>query len=160
MLTLLAATALVALAAASADASRAERMVYLSITGQELLDVMQSEGYVAQLREDDLGNPQIRSAVGGIDFTVLFYDCSPSGERQCKSFDLVAGFDLSKGIALDSINQWNSSKRYGAAYVDDENDPWINMFINLDGGLTGASILDSLAIWSQLMDDFKAHIRF
>jgi hypothetical protein len=119
---------------------------------------MQSAGYRAELTTDSGGDPKIVSSANGFDFYVYFYGCDQSAVKECDSLDLSIGFDFSKGYALESVNQWNRDNRFAAAYLDDEDDPWLTMNINLDGGVTAEMLIDSFNTWSSQLGEFKTYI--
>ena len=65
------------------------------ITSQELANILQEKGYKAQVTKDKDGDPMVRSASGGVDFLILYYECK--GRQRCPSIQFYAGFKK-KGI--------------------------------------------------------------
>jgi hypothetical protein len=43
---------------------------------------------------------------------------------------------------LEKVNQWNASKRFSRAYIDDDGDPVIELDLDLEGGITMARVDD------------------
>jgi hypothetical protein len=132
------------------------------ITGEDpqlITDLLQEWGYKAKLTDDGEGNPKIESAIAGVNYQIYFYGCQ-SGQA-CSSIELSSGFNLESGIGLDVINDWHSKKRYTRAYLDDNQDPWLSMDINLyGGGITAATFQDNVYLWDSLVSDFKTQINW
>ena len=126
---------------------------------QSLVRVMQSRGYVAELTTDKTGDPMIRSASSGTNFQVLFYNCTD--HRDCATVQFHVGFDLKTAPSLESINEWNRSQRFGSAHLDKENDPILEMDVDLDdGGISPELFIDNLEFWTSAMGRFEKHIGF
>ena len=126
---------------------------------QSLVRAMQASGYVAELTTDSTGDPMIRSAAGGTNFQVLFYNCTD--HRECATVQFHVGFDLKTAPSLDSINEWNRSQRFGSAHLDKENDPILEMDVDLDdGGLSPLLFTDNLEFWTSALGRFEKHIGF
>lgn len=116
-------------------------------------------GYKATLEKDSVGDPIIRSKAAGINFSILFYDCTDN--RDCESLQFSAGFNLADGTSTQSMNEWNRAKRYGKAHIDDENDPFLRYDFNFGGAGAGISMTtfeENFEIWESLLNDFKEHI--
>jgi len=43
---------------------------------------------------------------------------------------------------LETVNNWNRSKRYSRTYLDDENDPILESDLDLEGGVTHAHVIN------------------
>ena len=126
---------------------------------QSLVQAMQARGYVAELTTDQTGDPMIRSAASGTNFQVLFYNCA--NHRDCATVQFHVGYDLKTAPSLESINEWNRSQRFGSAHLDKENDPILEMDVDLDdGGLSPQLFIDNLEFWTTSMGRFEKHIGF
>ena len=124
-----------------------------------LAEVLRAMGYRAELTTDDQGDPKIVSATGGSNFRIYFYGCTAN--VNCTSIQFAAGFDLTNGSTLEVMNAWNTAKRYSQAYLDNEQDPLIEMDVNLAfGGVSEENFRDNLEIWDGLLGRFKTHIGF
>ena len=124
---------------------------------QRLVALMQEEGYRAELGVDGVGDPEITSATGGAAFHVQFYDCDDDN-RNCRSLLFRSGFDLDAPMALEDINAWNRGRRFGSAWLDDEGDPFLEMSVTLDGGVSEANFADIVDWWSVALGEFTEHI--
>ena len=121
--------------------------------------LLQSEGYAAKIEKTADGEPVIRSKSSGSNFAVYFYNCKDG--KDCATVQFSAGYDTStdKQPSLAKINEWNRDKRFGNAYLDEENDPIIEMDVDLDdGGMSRALFVDNFEFWTSVMAEFEKHI--
>ena len=126
---------------------------------QSLVRAMQSRGYVAELTTDQIGDPLIRSAASGVKFQLFFYNCT--NNKECATVQFHVGYDLKTGSSLDTVNEWNKGQRFGRAYLDKENDPILEMDVDLDdGGVSQLLFIDNLEFWTSAMVKFEKHIGF
>ena len=124
-----------------------------------MTEVLQSFGYRADLGKDSGGDPKIASSSGGADFSIFFYGCTNG--KNCDAISFQSAFDLDPGSNADLMNEWNRKKRYTKAYLDDEQDPVIDMDIYLgDGGISIDNFRNWLDTWERAVGDFKSHIDF
>ncbi len=59
---------------------------------------------------------------------------------------------------MDKINEWNRDKLWGQVYLDDENDPWISIVYNLDGGVSKHNFADTIDWFRVALEAFEKHI--
>lgn len=124
-----------------------------------MTEVLQSFGYRAQLSKDSGGDPKISSSSGGAEFSIFFYGCTNG--TNCDAISFSSAFDLDPGSNTDLMNEWNRKKRYTKAYLDDEQDPVIDMDIYLgDGGISIDNFRTWVETWERGVGDFKSHIDF
>jgi Putative bacterial sensory transduction regulator len=123
---------------------------------QALANLMQQAGYRAVLTTDNVGDPKIESSAAGADFSIYFYGCENG--QNCLSLQYTSGYDLPDGASLGLMNDWNGTKRFGFAYLDNENDPFLNYDVNMSYGVSEQNFLDSLSLWDSILADFHAHI--
>lgn len=119
---------------------------------------LQDLGYRAEVTTDNVGDPKIRSAIDGTNYSIYFYGCE--NNRDCRWIQFSTGFDLSKGTTLASMNEWNRTKLFGEATLDDENDPHISYFVTLDGGMSRPIFDDTVDWWGVAISEFKDHINW
>ena len=124
----------------------------------KLADIIRDLGYRAVLSTDSVGDPKIETSVNGTDATILFFGCEDNAN--CKILLFKIGYDLADGTELEVINTWNQEKLYGRAYLDDEKDPWIEMPVNLSGGVTRENFEDTFDWWDKVVGEFEQHIDF
>lgn len=105
---------------------------------------------------DKEGDPLLRGEMDGTQFNIFFYGCD-SGTN-CKQILFQAGWDLPNGVRPAIINNWNRGNLFGRAFLDDEGDPFVEMPINLDGGMSAELMDDNFDWWRFVLEEFKDHI--
>ncbi|MEA2999021.1 MAG: hypothetical protein QOH04_1035 [Sphingomonadales bacterium] len=116
-------------------------------------------GYSAKLGVDKVGDPMVTSAVGGTTFQIFFYNCT--NHTGCATVQFHSGYDLNTAPPLETINEWNRSQRFGRAYLDKENDPILEMDVDLDdGGLSPLLFIDNIEFWATILGKFETHIGY
>ena len=76
----------------------------------------------AKLEADSRGDPMISGEAGDTLYTIYFYGCDEETHEGCTSLSFYAGFTWDKANA-EVANQWNYDKRYGKAFVADDEGP-------------------------------------
>jgi hypothetical protein len=122
----------------------------------ELVSIIQALGFQAKLETDNVGDPVIRSSSDGVDFRIYFYECK--NNKRCRSLHFSVGYDLANGTSLDAVQKWNADKRFASAYLDDEADPFLQMDINTQGGITQENFENSFHLWQSLKGEFEKFI--
>ena len=121
-----------------------------------LMAIIQELGFQAKLEKDDVGDPVILSSSGGVDFRIYFYECK--NNKRCKSLHFSVGYDLADGSSLDAVQLWNADKRFASAYLDDEADPFLQMDINTEGGISQKNFENTFQLWQSLKGEFEQFI--
>lgn len=146
------------LATAFAGAATAETTLLSAANPAALVSIIQALGFQAQLDKDNVGDPLIRSSSSGVNFNIYFYGCKKN--KQCQSLQFLAGYDLGEGTTLPALNEWNKEKRFASAYLDAENDPFLQMDLNTEGGMTQENFEKTFGLWQSLKGEFENHIGF
>ena len=124
-----------------------------------LVKILQSEGYQAKLTKDGDGDPMIESKSSGSTFWIYFYGCEDNRDCTNIAFHTSYNTDEKNAPALQSINDWNRDKRFASSYLDKENDPCLQMDLDLDvGGISDALFKENLGTWTNQMAEFEKHI--
>lgn len=152
------ATTFLALSTPPTLADQEAAQVYTRVTAFEIAEILQGAGYRAEMTTDSQGDPLIQSTTEGSTFAIYFYDCSDTAVRSCKSIQFAIGFDMAQGTTTAHVNDWNRRNRFAKVYLDDENDPWLEFDVNIEGGVTQANLRVILDLWAHLVADFKNHI--
>jgi hypothetical protein len=153
----LAVSATLSLALALAAPAGAQTLVSAENPAQ-IVSIIQALGFQAQLDKDNVGDPLIRSSSSGVDFSIYFYGCTKN--KRCTSLQFIAGYNLAKGTTLEVLDEWNEKKRFASAYLDDEDDPFLQLDVNTEGGITQANFEKTLDLWQSLKGEFEEHIDF
>lgn len=124
---------------------------------ESLVRAMRAGGHEANLTTDKVGEPLIQGNASGMKFQVLFYNCTE--KKNCATVQFTTGYQLDSDFPLARVNEWNRSKRFGRAYVDEVGDPILQMDLDLDdGGLSQELFIDNLEFWTAVVDEFEEHI--
>lgn len=124
-------------------------------TVDEVAAVLRSMKLNAEIGTDASGDPKIRSNTDDVEFYVYFYSCK---NGRCAAIQFSEGFDLDQGISCEQLDRWNRQWRYGRAFRDEENDPYVQMDVDLQYGSTTESIKNNLEVWLTVLNEFTRHI--
>lgn len=123
---------------------------------QRIAELMQEEGYRAKVDIDTDGELSISSGAGGVEFNLYFKACDDDFTN-CELLVFSAGFDLLNGSTDAAMTAWNQTQ-WTKAYLDDEQDPFLELPINVIHGISEANFQDSLNWFAQELIDFADHI--
>lgn len=129
-----------------------------AVTGDMVASWLQEKGYRAELTEDGVGDPLILTTMSGVTVRIFFYNCDTS--KRCEDLQFLAGFDLTDGLSNASVSEWNQTKRFGAVYLDDENDPYLKIDLQVGPGGTPDLVKGYFSTVEAVLDQFKDHIDF
>jgi len=118
---------------------------------QAIIDIARGYGS-AELTTDNEGDPKITGRMEGISYRIYFYGCSNG--RNCDSIQFTTGW-VSDNVSLYDINEWNRVKRFGRVYLDHEDDPMVEMNVNLDKGVSRGNLDDTFGWWKTAITSFK-----
>jgi hypothetical protein len=121
---------------------------------EEILNIAKGFGS-ATLATDRDGDPKISGRINGTSYSVYFFGCK-NGDN-CKDIQFVSGWS-GFDITLEQINDWNSNRRYGKSYLDDENDPVLIMPVNLHLGVTRENLEDTFEWWTVVLEQFGEEV--
>lgn len=124
---------------------------------ETVADALQDLGYKAAVTTDSYGDPQIRSASNGVNFTLFFYGCDDDGEN-CQDIQFTAAFDMTYEMDLKSMNTWNRERAMGKAFLDDEMDPVLQHYMISVDGMSRSVFEESFEYWTEILSDFTDFI--
>ena len=92
------------------------------------------------------------------DFGVYLFDCK---DGRCGSLQFSGGF-VTHGAYPPGplLNNWNRDKRWGRAYSDSVNDPWVEMDVDLTPGGVYELLDDNLDTWQAILRSFATYIHW
>lgn len=121
------------------------------VVGYELQEVEQEEGYARwwiKLREEDGDSGHI------FDYNLFAYDDDKGNETEYESLMINYALDMDFGPSLKEINRWNAESRFSRAYLDDEEDPNVEIALNLGGGVTRDAVVNFFRLGHSVISDF------
>ena len=127
------------------------------VSAQEVAAVLRAKSLPVEITKDDAGDPMIKSSSSDLNWRVYFYDCTAG---RCTSIQFSSGFDLDKGMTYAKANEWNFSKRFGRAALDDEMDPYVRYDIDTAKGYTSESMAYALDTWLLIVPTFSEFIGY
>ena len=108
----------------------------------------------------DWSNPDdvvVEGYLNETQFVVILYGCEEW--TACTGLEFATGYDFPNGVDPTHLNDWNRDTRFGAAYLDEQNDPVLTMDMNLAiDGIGRENFRDWLGLWHFLVEDFEAHL--
>ena len=113
-----------------AGTAQAQAVVSKTSTAQ-LESIMKQEGYSYTVDKD-----------GDLVWKIDGYSALLLLPKDKESILFRASFDQS--VPMSRINSWNRTKKYSRSYLDHENDPVLELDLDLEGGVTQARIVSFL----------------
>lgn len=121
-----------------------------------ILEMAQGHGS-AELGKDSVGDPMVTGRLSNIHYVIFFYGCNDAG-KQCDSLQFRASWSVD-GVSQDLMNEWNRTKRFGKAYLNEEGNARIEMNVNLDYGVSAENLNDTFDWWRIALEEFLAHLQ-
>lgn len=129
-------------------------------TPERIAEELRASGFAAEVHAPTASEgPGITSRAEGVDFDISFDACNDEGKR-CQVMVFSAGFafqDPDKRPSKADLNRWNLNE-FGKAVANANGDPWLDLEVNLVGGITKTNLIDTMKWWTGLVGDFSAHI--
>ncbi|MDP1632647.1 MAG: YbjN domain-containing protein [Caulobacter sp.] len=150
---------ILAAALLGATALPASAAVYSAagLTAEEAATVLRARKLEVEITTDEQGDPLIKSSSSDLNWRIYFYDCTAG---RCTSIQFSAGFDLDDGLTYAKANEWNFTKRFGRAALDDEMDPYVRYDVDVAKGYTSESLDYALATWLLIVPTFSTFIGY
>lgn len=121
---------------------------------------------VAQGVSESIDNQEMEALVRGMGF-----DCERLDEKTLKfeldgykvvlfnyekNCQLYAGFR--SDCSLRKINEWNRTKRFSRAYIDDEGDPCVEADLDFDGGVSRDAVKEFIRTFRLSVTQFAKFV--
>jgi hypothetical protein len=126
---------------------------------QSVLDQFTALGFEASLDPYESGRPRIVSKIVGVNYAVAFYSCYDD-MTGCEGLMFTAGFDMSEPTGSDVVNEWNETRVYSRAFLDEEDDPYVQMPVPVARTLSQADVRRLVDIWESEVVKFTDKIGF
>jgi hypothetical protein len=128
------------------------------MTAKEIASWLVDAGYKGEIQTNKDGSTSVASATDGGNFYIDMNDCN-DGVR-CAAIEFYAGFKTKGAWNAAKMNDWNRDRRWVRAHVDDNNDPWLQMDVDLSPGGTQEGLDDQFALWRDRLSKFKTYINW
>lgn len=116
---------------------------------------MERTGYRVELRADTRGDPVIAGRFSNSEYLIQFYECE--GGQYCNSVQFVSPAPRPTNLTPEAVNAFNIRWRYVRVTYDQAQVKLV-MDLNLDAGVTGDNLEDTLDIWRQLVEIYEREI--
>jgi len=128
---LVAITAGALLAAPSFTPPVAAQEVVSEVSTDQLQKMLESMGYEVEQPKEDV----LQFAIEGHTALVI---------NKKKNIQLYSYFKKQKKMDLKKVNEWNATKRFSRAYLDQDGDAVIEWDVDLEGGTTHGQLKESI----------------
>ena len=109
--------------------------VFDTLSEEKIVEIMKAEGYTVELEPGDKDtDPDVLWKLDGSNCLIFTYD-------KGHSIQFYVGF-TDTDATLRKVNEWNRTKRFSRSYLDDEDDPCLELDLDLAGGVTKERLLD------------------
>lgn len=150
-------TAVTAVLLLSAQGSHAQ--TYNTLSGQEARALLNTLGMDPEVpAKTDAGNIKIRFEDGNGKSTLFLTGCDNA--TKCDRLQVHAGYSMSNKPTLAQVNEWNRTKMFSRAYLDEDGDPHIEADLDLDGGVTREALKQFFKTYRVTVKAFTKHIDF
>ena len=126
---------------------------------QSLVDQFIGLGFDARLEPYESGRPRISAKIVGVNYSLAFYGCLDD-MTDCRGLMFTAGFDLSEPVGWEVANDWNETRVYSRAFIDEEGDPYVQMPVPTAEALSADEIRRLVDIWESAVIRFTDTIGF
>jgi len=126
---------------------------------QSLLDQFEGLGMDARLEPYESGRQRIRAKVAGVNYALAFYGCLDD-MTDCRGMMFTAGFDMAEPVGWEVVNDWNETRVYSRAFIDEEGDPYVQMPVPTAEALSEDEIRRLVDIWESAVIKFTDTIGF
>ena len=120
-----------------------------------MVQLLQDAGYRAVVSEG-ASVPTIETKFSGVSTYVQVLNCEAEASG-CEVLRFYAGFDKPDGIDMKLVNDWNYEKFFGRAYLDAENDPFLDLVVSMVDA-SDENLTDVINWWDVAMGQFTDHI--
>ena len=117
-----------------------------------LTDNGYEDAYVADTDYEDL--PILNFTLADSKAVIYFYECGKTG-KACEYLQLYVGWAMDERPSYKVINDFNAEERFSQAYIDDENDPVIEQWITLEGGVSDVNFINTVATFGETVEKFE-----
>lgn len=131
----------------------------LASNPQSVMDYFFQNGIPAQLATDGVGDPLVEFRHESDTMQVFFYDCIDN--LNCLSLQFYAGYRVDKGVTLETINSWNTDRRFVRSYMTDEGAARIEMDIATGyDGISHTDFTEVYNLWIESVGLFEQRINW
>ena len=114
------------------------------------------------MTKDRLRDPVILAEAGGLKYGIEFYGCRLG--RDCTTIlfrtRLFDGRGTSRHIGGNDLDDWNGTKLFGRAVLDDSGRPVLEHPVAMGPGLSKETMQANFQAWVTALEQFADHVDF
>jgi hypothetical protein len=131
---------------------------FMSVTQEQLGELLQSSGYRSEQRLDQNGVPIIASATSGISFNLRVGNRAAAPLEGFLDFTYISVIKFDTEFPLQRINDWNQNKRFARLHRVDQF-VILDMDVVVAGGVTDRHLKATLELWDRLIQELMGWLR-
>lgn len=133
--------------------------IIMAIDTKRLSEIIQAMGFRAEPFDDANGTPCIRSATGGVAFTIRFGNRAPPPAEGHTDFTFIALIQVVEGeFPLERVNEWNQQRRFCKLHRR-EGFLVLDLDVIVAGGVSEGYLRSACGLWDRLVQDFVLFLR-
>ncbi len=136
--------------------TRQEQPIYSLIKADSVESALRRMGLAFERSTDDDGDPKLSFKLATYNVTLFFYSCQE--DAGCESLRLYAGFDLENPPTTETINEWNRTKRYSTAYLNDRDWACLDEDLRISGGVSLDAVEKFILNYRERLTEYARHI--
>lgn len=129
----------------------AQNRILVGDNVKRITELLAAQGS-ARVERDPEGDPLIRGEIGGINYDVYFYGCSDG--RNCETLVFSAYWE-DHSADVEIMDAWNAQKRFGVAYIDEDDTATLDMTLLIGPGITEANFQAAVQWWKKAVTEYK-----
>lgn len=145
------------LAALDSARARVDTPVYHRLSADAIEQVLRRVGLDYERGEDDEGDPKFEFKLATYNVVIYSYSCEEDG---CANLRIYASFSMDEPPSVETINEWNRTKRYATAYLSEEGKARIDNDLVIKGGVTLDVVENFIVNFRDRLNEFAAHVDF
>lgn len=127
----------------------------------EVIHIAREHGR-ASVTKDNLRDPVILAEAGGLKYGIEFYGCRLG--RNCATILFRARLHgdgrRTRHLSGNDLDDWNGSKLFGRAVLDDSGRPVLEHPVAMGPGLPQDTMRENFKVWVIALEQFADHVDF
>jgi hypothetical protein len=132
--------------------------ILMTMSPEQIGDILKGLGYRAEHRTDNSGLPLIASATNGINFNIRMGNRANAPAEGFLDFTYLTIIKINGEFPLDKVNEWNRNRRFSRLHkVDDF--IVLDMDVVVAGGITETHFRATMELWERMLQELMAWLR-
>lgn len=131
--------------------------IYYRLDVETIEQVLRRMGLDFETSEDDDGDPKFEFKLATYNVVIYTYSCEEAG---CANLRIYASFSLNVPPSVETINEWNRTRRYATAWLSEEGKARVDNNLVIQGGVTLDAVEDFIINFRDRLSEFATHIDF